>query len=217
MRTSLSPLRSYFTRRSRVFSVTSCRALSGFFSVESQIFLESRTPFCSSIPHSLSYKHMQRHFTDTALMFESIPHCVNSETSFPYHLGRSPTEATRLRFDQEKNRLHLIHGESTSHRDRAGERSVITNWRFDQYATVKWFFLDRIVVASPQWETGLTWNERKVKGTLLKPIGMYSYSLRQTLLQTRTDYCLTPVDVTFCTGINATIQSHLTETFWGSF
>jgi hypothetical protein len=30
-------------------------------------------------------------------------------------LCRSPTEATRLRFDQEKNRLHLIHGELSSH------------------------------------------------------------------------------------------------------
>jgi hypothetical protein len=42
-------------------------------------------------------------------------------------LGRSTTEATRLRFDQEKSRLHLIHGESSSHRGRAGERSAITN------------------------------------------------------------------------------------------
>jgi hypothetical protein len=54
-------------------------------------------------------------------------------------LGRYPTEATRLRFDHEKSRLHLIHGESSSHRGRAGGRSTITNWRFDQQATVKWF------------------------------------------------------------------------------
>jgi hypothetical protein len=44
-----------------------------------------------------------------------------------YDLGRSPTEATRLRFDREKSRLHLIHGESSSHRGRAGGRSAITN------------------------------------------------------------------------------------------
>jgi hypothetical protein len=44
-----------------------------------------------------------------------------------YLLGRSPTEVTRLRFDQEKSQLHLIHGESTSHRGRAGGRSAITN------------------------------------------------------------------------------------------
>jgi hypothetical protein len=42
-------------------------------------------------------------------------------------LGRSPTEATLLRFDQEKSLLHLIHGESSSHRGRAGGRSAITN------------------------------------------------------------------------------------------
>jgi hypothetical protein len=42
-------------------------------------------------------------------------------------LGRSPIEATRLRFDQEKSRLHLIHGESSLHRGRAGGRSAITN------------------------------------------------------------------------------------------
>jgi hypothetical protein len=41
--------------------------------------------------------------------------------------GCSPTEATRLRFDQEKSRLHLIHGDSSSHRGRAGGRSAITN------------------------------------------------------------------------------------------
>jgi hypothetical protein len=40
-------------------------------------------------------------------------------------LGRSPTEATR--FDQYKSRLHLIYGESSSHRGRAGGRSAITN------------------------------------------------------------------------------------------
>jgi hypothetical protein len=40
--------------------------------------------------------------------------------------GRSPTEATRLRFDQE-SRLHLIHGESSSHRGRGDGRSAITN------------------------------------------------------------------------------------------
>jgi hypothetical protein len=38
-------------------------------------------------------------------------------------LGRSPTDATRLRFDQEKSRLHLIHGESSSHRGRVGEEA----------------------------------------------------------------------------------------------
>jgi hypothetical protein len=66
----------------------------------------------------------------------TIVHCsVSSAVSpFPYifihrdltGLGRSPTEATRLRFDQERSRLHLIHGESSSHRGRAGGRSAIT-------------------------------------------------------------------------------------------
>jgi hypothetical protein len=41
-------------------------------------------------------------------------------------LGHSPTKATRLRFDQE-SRLHLIHGESSLRRGRAGGRSAITN------------------------------------------------------------------------------------------
>jgi hypothetical protein len=40
---------------------------------------------------------------------------------------RSLTEATRLRFNQEKSRLHLIRGESSSHRGRTGGRSAITN------------------------------------------------------------------------------------------
>jgi hypothetical protein len=47
-------------------------------------------------------------------------------------IRRSPTQATRLHFDQEKSRLHFIHGESSSRRGRAGGRSAITNWRFDQ-------------------------------------------------------------------------------------
>jgi hypothetical protein len=69
-------------------------------------------------------------------MVTALACTVNQLTS----LGRSPTEATRLRFDQEKSRLHLIHGESSSHRGGAGGKSAITNWRFDQQSTVKWFF-----------------------------------------------------------------------------
>jgi hypothetical protein len=41
--------------------------------------------------------------------------------------GRFPTEATRLRFDQEKVDYTLIHDETSSHRGRAGGRSAITN------------------------------------------------------------------------------------------
>jgi hypothetical protein len=42
-------------------------------------------------------------------------------------LGHSPTEATQLRFDLTENRLHLIHGKSSTHRGRAGGISAITN------------------------------------------------------------------------------------------
>jgi hypothetical protein len=70
-------------------------------------------------------------------------------------LGRSPTEATRLRFDQEKITLQSPTG-----------RTFSSLWRFshqrdhDEMATrhelsVVDFFLDRIAVASAQWENGL--------------------------------------------------------------
>jgi hypothetical protein len=69
--------------------------------------------------------------------------------------GRSPTEATRLRFDHEKITLQS-----------PTDRTFSSWWRFShqrdhdamttrhEFSVVD-FFLDRIAVASPQWETDL--------------------------------------------------------------
>jgi hypothetical protein len=80
---------------------------------------------------------------------------------FPQLLGRSLTDATRLRFGEEKITLQSPTG-----------RTFSSQWRFSHqrdydamttrhgYSVVD-FFLDRITVASPQWENGLT-NSRTV-------------------------------------------------------
>jgi hypothetical protein len=104
------------------------KLLSCFFIVHVDVYLQGRT--LGAWVHQAGHRLAAFDPTDWALDRHSETKTEirqNTYTLDQYELGPAPTAATRLRFDQEKSRLHLIHGESSSHHGRAGGRSAITN------------------------------------------------------------------------------------------